>query len=171
MSSKPVAIVTGGASGIGLACTKNLLSRGYRVCIADANPKAGEAAAAELGADVLFVQCDVSNYEQQQNLFARAFVWGGQRLDFLAANAGIDDRQSLYEDNETIQTRSMTVTGDNGDVEVKVPAELNLKTIRIDLDAVLQGVWLFKYFNRISKKGPGEKKGGKIAVTSSSAGI
>ena len=170
MSSQPVAIVTGGASGIGLACTKNLLARGYKVCIADANAKAGHAVVEELGANVLFIQTDVSDYEQQQNLFAGAFAWGGQRLDFLAANAGIDDRQSLYEANETIQTRTISVKGDEK-TSIEVPEALNLKTIRIDLDAVLQGIWLFKYFNRISKKGPDERKGGKVVVTSSSAGI
>ena len=170
MSTKPVAIVTGGASGIGLACTKLLLSRGFKVCIADANAKVGETVASELGSDVLFIQCDVSDYQQQQKLFAGAFTWGSQRLDVLIANAGIDDRQSLYEDNETVKTETVAVPGGES-VEVEVPLELNLKTIRIDLDAVLQGIWLFKYFNRISKKGSDEKKGGKIVVTSSAAGI
>lgn len=115
----------------------------------------------------MFFQLDVSDYSAQQRLFATVFHWGGERLDFLAANAGIDDRQSLYEENDTIGTEKVKV----GEVEVEVPKELNLKTIRVDLDAVLQGVWLFKYFNRISEKGNGEKRGGKVVVTSSSAGI
>jgi 15-hydroxyprostaglandin dehydrogenase (NAD) len=168
--AQPVAIVTGGASGIGLACTKNLLARGYKVCIGDADQKAGEAALTELGENTTFVRCDVSAYNEQATLFARAFHWGGGRLDFLAANAGIDDRQSLYESNETTQTEKVKIDG--VDVEVEVPAEMNIKTIKVDLDAVLQGVWLFKWFNRRSKDAEGKSIGkGKIVCTSSVAGI
>lgn len=152
--SKPVAIVTGAASGIGLAVTKHLLGRGYRVVMADVNNEDGKRLSAELGADTLFKSVDVSIYEQQAALFSSAFQWGG-RLDFLAANAGIDDRQSLYEKNETM------VLDSNG-----VPEPLNLKTIRVDLDAVLQGIWLFKYYARQNSI-----PGGKIVITSSAAGI
>jgi 15-hydroxyprostaglandin dehydrogenase (NAD) len=166
-SSNPVAIVTGGASGIGFACVQNLLKRGFKVCIADANKAAGAEALSSLTShenNVTFFPCDVSDYSQQQKLFATAFSWGGNRLDFAALNAGIDDRQSLYEGNETMKTEKVSVDGG----KVDVPVELNLKTLRVDLDAVVQGVWLFKWFNRISEK---EKKGGKVVVTSSSAGI
>jgi 15-hydroxyprostaglandin dehydrogenase (NAD) len=166
-SSDPVAIVTGGASGIGLACVQNLLNRGYKVCIADANKSAGAETLTSLSSHkdkIMFFPCDVSDYSQQQKLFATAFAWGGRRLDFAALNAGIDDRQSLYEGNETMKTEQVTVEGG----EVEVPIELNVKTLRVDLDAVVQGVWLFKWFNRMSEK---EKKGGKVVVTSSSAGI
>ena len=168
--SKPVAIVTGGASGIGLACTKLLLARGYKVCIADANQGAGDAAAAELGSDVSFVRGDVSVYDEQAQLFARAFHWGGGRLDFAALNAGIDDRQSLYEPNDTMPTTKITIEG--VDEQVEVPVQMNVKTMQVDLDAVLQGVWLFKWFNRKSKTSEGNSVGkGKIVCTSSAAGI
>jgi 15-hydroxyprostaglandin dehydrogenase (NAD) len=153
--TKPVAIVTGAASGIGLAVTKHLLRRGYRVVMADVNQREGERLSSELGSDTLFQRVDISVYEQQAALFATAFKWGGGRLDFFAANAGIDDRQSLYEKNETIEVD-----------EHGVPRPLNLKTMQVDLDAVIQGLWLFKYFAR--KK---EKKGGKVVITSSAAGL
>jgi NAD(P)-dependent dehydrogenase (short-subunit alcohol dehydrogenase family) len=153
--SKPVAIVTGAASGIGLAVTKHLIGRGYRVVMADVNAGEGKRLSTELGEDTTFQKTDVSVYEQQASLFSSAFKWGGERLDFFAANAGIDDRQSLYESNETMQLDS------NG-----VPLPMNVKTMQVDLDAVLQGVWLFKYYARKSKQ-----KGGKIVITSSSAGL
>lgn len=153
--SKPVAIVTGAASGIGLAVTKHLLGRGYRVAMADVNQGEGDRISSELGSDTLFKRVDISVYEQQASLFSEAFKWGGGRLDFFAANAGIDDRQSLYEKNETIKV------DDNG-----IPRPLNLKTMQVDLDAVIQGVWLFKYYARQN-----EKKGGKVVITSSAAGL
>lgn len=151
--SKPVAIVTGAASGIGLAVSKHLLTRGYRVVMADVNANEGEHIAAELGEDALFHKADISVYAEQAALFQKAFTWGDGRLDFLAANAGIDDRQSLYETEESLD--------ENG-----IPKPLNLKTIEVDLLAVLQGVWLFKHYAR---KSPGGK--GKIVITSSAAGL
>ena len=153
MSNSPVGIVTGGASGIGLAVTKHLLSRGYRIMIADMNAEQGEKIAAELGSKCAFQKTDVSKYPEQAALFSRAFKWGGDRLDFVHLNAGIDDKQSLYQRDEELD--------ENG-----VPKPLNLKTLDVDLDAVFQGVWLFKHFARKNKT-----PGGKIVITSSAAGI
>ncbi|KAF4545868.1 15-hydroxyprostaglandin dehydrogenase [Lasiodiplodia theobromae] len=151
--SKPVAIVTGAASGIGLAVSKHLLTRGFRVVMADVNANEGERIASELGDDAVFQKADVSIYAEQAALFQKAFTWGEGRLDFLAANAGIDDRQSLYETDESVD--------ENG-----LPKPLNLKTIEVDLLAVIQGIWLFKHYAR---KSPGGK--GKIVITSSAAGL
>lgn len=152
-SFKPVAIVTGAASGIGLAVTKHLLSLGYRVAMADVDPS-GSDISVSLGPDTLFVKTDVSDYTQQSHLFDQAFKWGGDRLDFFHANAGIDDRQSIYEKNEDTK------------LEAGIPLPLNLKTLRVDLDAVIQGVWLFRWYARKNKE-----RGGKVVITSSAAGL
>lgn len=59
-----VAIVTGGADGIGRAIVKMFCEQGAKVCIADLNAKLGEPLADELSAkgfDVLFVNTDVGN--------------------------------------------------------------------------------------------------------------
>lgn len=154
--SKPVAIVTGAASGLGLAVSKHLITKGYRVMMIDVNQREGERLQVELGPDVMFQRCDVSIYAEQAEAFAKAFAWGEGRLDFLAANAGIDDRQYLYESNESMAIDS------NG-----VPLELNMKAMRVDLDAVMQGIWLFKYYARMNKR----QKGGKIVITASAAGL
>lgn len=151
--SKPVGIVTGGASGIGLALTKHLVANGYKVVIADTNSQAGEALVAELGPNAHFQQTDVSKYSDQAALFKKAFVWGGNRLDFLAANAGVDDRQNLYDPVIDVDA--------NGD-----PVPLDLTTIEVDLVAVIQGIWLFRHYARQNSK-----PGGKIVITSSMAGF
>jgi 3-hydroxyacyl-CoA dehydrogenase/3-hydroxy-2-methylbutyryl-CoA dehydrogenase len=56
-----VAVVTGGASGLGEACVRNLLKGGAKVAIFDFAADRGEKIAAELGKDVIFAQTDVAD--------------------------------------------------------------------------------------------------------------
>lgn len=58
------AIVTGGASGLGLASTRRLVERGVGVVVVDLNEERGNAVAEEFGAKVRFVKADVCNPEQ-----------------------------------------------------------------------------------------------------------
>ena len=88
-----VAIVTGAASGIGLASARQLASEGAKVLLADRSPQ-GEQAAAELraqGHDARFMAADVSDELQVAALVEAAVAaWG--RLDVMVANAGISGR-------------------------------------------------------------------------------
>ena len=56
-----VAVVTGGASGLGEACVRNLLSGGAKIAILDFAADRGAKIAAELGKDVIFAQTDVAD--------------------------------------------------------------------------------------------------------------
>lgn len=56
-----VALVTGGASGLGRATAEGLLAKGARVVLLDRNKEVGEAAAVALGANALFVETDVTS--------------------------------------------------------------------------------------------------------------
>jgi 3-hydroxyacyl-CoA dehydrogenase / 3-hydroxy-2-methylbutyryl-CoA dehydrogenase len=56
-----VAVVTGGASGLGEACVRDLLKNGARVAILDFAADRGEKIAAELGKNVIFAQADVAD--------------------------------------------------------------------------------------------------------------
>lgn len=56
-----VFVVTGGGSGLGAATAKMLVEAGARVVLADVNQEAGEAVAAELGANAMFVTTDVTD--------------------------------------------------------------------------------------------------------------
>jgi glucose 1-dehydrogenase len=84
-----VAIVTGGARGIGLAIAKRYAAEGAKVVIADVDAVAGEAAASTLGsACSRFVVTDVGERCDAENVVAEACgVFGG--LDILVNNAGI----------------------------------------------------------------------------------
>jgi len=81
-----VAVVTGGASGIGLASARRLSSEGAHVVIGDRDATSGQAAADEVGG--LFVQVDVTLEDQVSALFdAAVSTYGG--LDIAFNNAGI----------------------------------------------------------------------------------
>jgi len=85
-----VAIVTGGARGIGYAVAKRFLTDGARVVIADIDEKVGEAAAADLSAlgAVEFVPVDVSERLDVRNMIAATLDSFGD-IDVLVNNAGI----------------------------------------------------------------------------------
>jgi NAD(P)-dependent dehydrogenase (short-subunit alcohol dehydrogenase family) len=81
-----VAVVTGGASGIGLATARRFAAEGAQVVIGDVDPTAGKAVADEVGG--LFVPVDVTSPEQVDALFQAAVdTYGG--LDVAFNNAGI----------------------------------------------------------------------------------
>ncbi len=80
------AVITGGASGIGLATVRRLAAEGARVVVADVDGDAGAAAAAEV--DGLFVRTDVTCETDVEALF-RAAVETYGRLDVAFHNAGI----------------------------------------------------------------------------------
>lgn len=80
-----VAIVTGGASGIGYAVAKSLRESGYSVVIADLNQQLGADAAAQL--DCHFIQADLSKQADNKRLVEQTVTQFG-RLDILVNNAG-----------------------------------------------------------------------------------
>jgi glucose 1-dehydrogenase len=83
-----VAIVTGGARGIGLAIAQRYVAEGAKVVIADVDIAAGENAARALGEPCRFKTTDVGDAEQAQNLVNDAVAAFGL-LDILVNNAGI----------------------------------------------------------------------------------
>jgi glucose 1-dehydrogenase len=84
-----VAIVTGGARGIGLAVARRYLAEGAAVVIADIEEEAGRAAARVLGeARCRFVATDVGDVDGARKLVAETCSAFGQ-LDILVNNAGI----------------------------------------------------------------------------------
>jgi NAD(P)-dependent dehydrogenase (short-subunit alcohol dehydrogenase family) len=83
-----VAVITGAASGMGLATAQRFVAEGASVVIADFNADAGEAVAAELGDAARFVRCDVAIDADVASAVARAVEAFG-RLDIMFNNAGI----------------------------------------------------------------------------------
>ncbi|MGE8064315.1 SDR family oxidoreductase [Pseudomonas sp. NPDC089569] len=83
-----VALVTGGARGIGAASVRLLAAEGARVLISDLDVEAGQALAAELGPTAAFIQHDVSREDEWRRVIDHVREHYG-RLDVLVNNAGI----------------------------------------------------------------------------------
>lgn len=93
-----VAIVTGGAAGIGGAVTRVLVQRGAKVVFVDLNEEAGNALDAELGDDAIFLAGDVSKRETADKAVALAVEKFG-KLNSLVNNAHAS-RQKKFIDHE-----------------------------------------------------------------------
>ena len=105
-----VAIVTGGASGIGAGIVEKFVAEGAMVVIADVEPDRGKDFAATLGGDVMFRLADVSDPEQVSALVASAVeTFGG--LDVMVNNAGISSKmhRSFLDDDLADFQRVMSV--------------------------------------------------------------
>jgi NAD(P)-dependent dehydrogenase (short-subunit alcohol dehydrogenase family) len=83
-----VAIVTGGANGIGLAIARRYAAEGARVVIADIDTAGGEAAARAIGSSAHFVGADVGDAGDARRLVEETCRIFGS-LDILVSNAGI----------------------------------------------------------------------------------
>ena len=91
------ALVTGGASGIGLASVRRMAEEGAKIVIGDLDPNAGKAAADEVGG--LFVPTNVTQKDDVDNLFQTALREYGS-VDIAFNNAGI----SPPEDDSILET-------------------------------------------------------------------
>lgn len=82
-----IAIITGGASGIGLATAKKLLSEGAKVVLVDWNQDVSDIARS-LNEDAIGIRCDVSSEEDVKKCVSDVIEKYGH-IDYLVANAGI----------------------------------------------------------------------------------
>ncbi|MDU5145088.1 MAG: SDR family oxidoreductase [Paenibacillus dendritiformis] len=91
MAENRVAVITGGASGIGRETALKFARKGDRVVVADFNEQAGQATVdliREQGGQAVFVKTDVSRLEEVEALVDRAVETFG-RIDVMFNNAGI----------------------------------------------------------------------------------
>lgn len=94
-----VAIITGGAGGIGFAAVKRFLEEGAKVAIVDYDKQQGEKIEAELGEDVAFFAVDVSKLAEVQQMVEQVVAHFG-KVDILVNNAGITRDATLVKMTE-----------------------------------------------------------------------
>lgn len=83
-----VAIITGSAQGMGASHAKKFIAEGAKVVLTDLNEEKGNAFAAELGENAIFVKQNVANEEDWKNVVAKAEEAFGP-VNVLVNNAGI----------------------------------------------------------------------------------
>ena len=108
--SDPVFLITGASSGIGAATARAAVEAGYRVVLAARSPDRLNELASELGGPdrALAVECDVTEWEQQQAMVQTALERYG-RLDVAFANAGFGAARGFLKDTPE-HWRSMVLT-------------------------------------------------------------
>lgn len=95
-----IALVTGGANGIGKSIATLLVKEGATVLVADINEAVGAASAQEIGAE--FILLDVSQEQSWQNAMAKIESKHG-RLDILVNNAGMLGKGAQDPENTTLE--------------------------------------------------------------------
>ncbi|CEI41642.1 hypothetical protein FVEN_g3711 [Fusarium venenatum] len=154
-------IVTGGASGIGLAITCYFASQGHMVAVLDVNSKTGPDEVAQVAKDypestVTFKWCDVSSWEGQYTAFDQVYREHGNRIDIVIANAGISD----------------PVVGALDCTPTEFPRKPQLRMQDINLNGVIYSVSLAVHYmlkNEVGSRLPNSR--GSIVCTSSSAAL
>jgi hypothetical protein len=106
-----VAIVTGGAKGIGWGIAKIFVQDGAKVVVVDWDAENGEKTSKELrdaGGASIFVKCDVSNEEQVKAMVQKAMETYGQ-IDILVNNAGVGVYKSFMDATMADWDRALSV--------------------------------------------------------------
>jgi NAD(P)-dependent dehydrogenase (short-subunit alcohol dehydrogenase family) len=105
-----VAVITGGASGMGAATVRRFVEEGARVVIADLQEAAGAALEAELGGDAVFCRTDVGREADVQAMIGLAVSrFGG--LDILFNNAGFGGVAGPIDQTDMGEAYAITVAG------------------------------------------------------------
>jgi 3alpha(or 20beta)-hydroxysteroid dehydrogenase len=123
-----VALVTGGAQGMGASHVRGLVAEGAKVVIGDVNAEAGEALALELGDSALFVQLDITKDDSWLSAVAAGVEAFGD-FDILVNNAGVVQWKPWLSTSteEFLRVLNINLTGQFIGIRSIVPSMLEKK--------------------------------------------
>lgn len=143
-----VALVTGGASGIGLAATRRFVQDGIAVVVGDLNEQALGAAQDEFGDAIRTLRCDVSKESEVEALCSVAMDEFG-RLDIAFSNAGIGSSSAIVDIDIVEWTRVLEVNLVGSVLTIKHAARRMTRggsiVVTASLNAVQPGLGLSAY--------------------------
>ncbi|CAK7212467.1 hypothetical protein SEUCBS140593_001513 [Sporothrix eucalyptigena] len=124
-------VITGGASGMGLATVKAFVKACAFVTFGDLSVEKGEQIAAELGQNAQFVQCDVTSFESQKKLFKAAKDSSPENsVDIVVPCAGIAPKDTVF----------------NIEEDSDLPVAPNLLMMDVNVTGVLYSLKLARYY-------------------------
>jgi 3-oxoacyl-[acyl-carrier protein] reductase len=141
-----VVVITGAARGIGKDIAEKYIEHGAFVVIADVLKKEGEATAEEFGSSACFRSCDISKYDEVQQLIEKT-IEQHKRLDVLVNNAALNPSQAEHR-----------VSSED------FPEDFFAKTIDIDINGTF-------YCSKLAAKQMIEQQSGVIINIASIAGV
>lgn len=152
-------LVTGGASGIGLACATDIAEAGALVTISDIQEEVGQAAAQSLvakGYRVQFVRCNVTSYPSQVEMFQKAVEFGDGGIDIVIPNAGVVAEKNLF---DMIPEESPTMAS-------PPPPEPSFMGANINLQAVYNTCFLAMHYFRLPRQSENNFKPSIVLISS-----
>lgn len=117
-----VALITGGAAGIGKATAERFAEEGARVVIGDVAQEAGAAVAESLGRDASFYAVNVADRRQVQQWADAVFARYGS-IDVLVNNAGI------LRDHQLVKVKDGAVVGEMPEADFDLVVSIDLKGV------------------------------------------
>ena len=109
MDERPLAVITGGSSGIGLALARRLAARQWRLALVARGADRLEAAAISLPVATSIHVCDVGDPGAVLALGAELLELGEGRIDMLVCNAGIPGRCGALDVDPAVARRVMDI--------------------------------------------------------------
>jgi short-subunit dehydrogenase len=109
MDARPLAVITGGSSGIGLALARRLALRHWRLALVARGVERLEAAAISLPVETSVHVCDVGDPDAVRGLAAELLELGAGRIDLLACNAGIPGRSGALDVDPAVARQVMDI--------------------------------------------------------------
>jgi 5'-hydroxyaverantin dehydrogenase len=137
-------IITGAASGIGLACAIKMAEAGALVTMSDLQEAAGLVAAQDIsskGHRVQFVRCDVTSFQDLVTLFQSAIKFGNSQIDVVIPNAGVLAEKSLFD----------MLPSDLPDIDSPPPPLPAFSCLSVNLHAVYNTCYLALHYFRLPR--------------------